>query len=461
MSKKIVGLGAVAVLVVGWAAGTWVSGNKVQTTLLEQASAWQPKADAAKPALRLIKVDYDKGFLGATRTLTVAMGCDNDTRTLSWRDRIQHGPLPGFTGFGAARIDSELVLTDAQRAELKKLTGQDQFEAKLRTTVGFGGSSKSWLDVPAFTMQSGDQGSVSFKGLSALLTRSADGASRYEFNLPEYSVSTPAGASTPGMVMRFTGAKGQGVGLAPLWWAFAGKGSGSLQSMEVQIAGADGQTKPVFSLQDLSYTQDGQLQNGLYGASMQMKGKGMAAGKALEAVAMQFSMKNLHADSYSRFMLNAMYASCPAEGVNPQQQAEQLFEPLKALLPHNPSMSLDALTFTLGGKTLSLSYSLGTQGVSADDLKAPSLVPVMMKKAQVKANFEAPVAMLVELSELMGKPVPLEVVEQGVAQAAAQGMLVRKGDAISASLDMREGSLTVNGKPMPLPGQAPAAPVAP
>lgn len=461
MSKKIIGLGAVGALLTAWAAGTWMSGKQVQTALVEQASAWQPKAGSPTPAFRVMKVEYDKGFLAATRTLTVALGCDSDTTTLTWRDRIQHGPLPGFAGFGAARIDSELVLSDAQRAELKELTGQEQFEAKLRTSIGFGGNSKTWLDVPAFTYQDASQMRVSFKGLSALLNLKADGSARYEYNLPEYSVNATGTGPGAGMMMRFTGLKGQGEGMAPLWWAFSGKGSGNAQGMDMQLPGPDGQVRSVFSLQDLSFTQDGKLQNGLYGATVDMKGKGMAAGKPLEAVSMQFSMKNLHAESYGRFVQNLMNTSCPAEGANPMEQAERMLEPLKALLPHNPSMSLDALKVTLGGKTLSLSYSLGTQGVSAEDLKAPSLMPVMMKKAQVTAGFEASIAMLVELTELVGKPVPPEVIEQGVAQAEAQGMLVRKGDAVSSSVELREGNLKVNGKAMPLPGQAPAAPAAP
>jgi uncharacterized protein YdgA (DUF945 family) len=461
MTKKTIAIGAVAAVVAAWAGTTWVSGNKAQTALLEQAAAWQPKAGSPLPVVRVVKADYEKGFLSATRTLTLAMGCEGEATTVTWRDRIQHGPLPGFAGFGAARIDSELVLSDAQRAELKKLTGKDQFEATLRTVVGFGGQRKTWIEVPAFALQSEDQSRFDFKGLSALLNLDASGAARYEFSLPEYSVSTPARGPAPGMLMRVTGAQGKGEGLAPLWWAFTGKGSGSVKGMELQIAGADGQNKPIFALQDLSFTQEGSLQNGLYGASMEMKGKGTAAGKALEAMSMQFSMKNLHADSYGRFIQSAMNAGCPAVGANPQQQVETLFEPLKALLPHNPSLSMDALKLTLASKTLSLSYSLGTQGVSAEDLKAPSLMPVLMKKAQLKAGFEAPLALLSELADMVGKPVPPEVIEQGVAQAEAQGMLVRKGDAVSSSLEMSEGSLKVNGKVMPLPGQPPASPAVP
>jgi uncharacterized protein YdgA (DUF945 family) len=458
MNMRAVAIAAIVGVATVWAGGTWVAGGKVRSALQAQAATLQPKPGVPQPLLRVVKADYDKGFMSATRTLTLAIGCDSDAPTLTWRDRIQHGPLPGFAGLGAARIDSELVLTDAQRAELKKLTGQDKFQATLRTVVGLGGDSKTWVDVPAFSLQGPDQARIDFKGLSALLALDAQGGARYELSLPAYSVSTPASGPAPGILMRVTGGKFKGEGLAPLWWAFSGKGSGSLQVMELQFASADSQARPAFALQDLSYTQDGSLSNGLYSASMDLKAKGTAAGKALEAVSMRFSMKNLHADSYAGFIRAAMNASCPAEGADPQQEALRVLEPLKALLPHNPSISLDALKVTLGGQTLSLSYGLGIQGVSAEDLKAPSLMPVLLKKTQLKAGFEVPMAMLAELAALSGKPVPPEVIDKGVEQAQAQGVLVRTGDVLSANIEMGGGSLKVNGKAMPLPGLPPAAP---
>ncbi|MFN0183967.1 MAG: YdgA family protein [Aquabacterium sp.] len=458
MNMRPVAIAAVVGVATVWAGGTWVTGGRVRSALQAQAAAWQPKAGAPQPMFRIVKADYEKGFMSATRTLTLAFGCDSDAPTLTWRDRIQHGPLPGFAGLGAARIDSELVLTDTQRAELKKLTGQDQFQATLRTVVGLRGDSKTWVEVPAFSLQGPDQSRLDFKGLSGLLSLDAGGGARYELSLPAYSVSTPPSGPAPGILIRLTGAKFKGEGLAPLWWAFSGKGSGSLQGMELQLASAEGQARPAFTLQDLSYTQDGSLSNGLYSASVDMKGKGTAAGKALEAVSMRFSMKNLHADSYAGFIRSAISASCPTEGADPQQEAQRVLEPLKALLPHNPSISLDALKLTLGGQTMSLSYSLGTQGVNAEDLKAPSLMPVLLKKTHLKAGFEVPMAMLVELAALSGKPVPPEVIDKGVEQAQAQGVLVRTGDVLSANIEMGGGSLKVNGKAMPLPGMPPVAP---
>jgi UDP-N-acetylglucosamine 1-carboxyvinyltransferase len=109
MNKKTVLAAAVgAVLIAGWAGATYTTGQKLKTALLAQTEGWKSQPGQPQRAFRVTDVQYSSGLLGATRTLTLAIGCEAETTTLTWRDDIRHGPLPGFAGFGAARIENDV-----------------------------------------------------------------------------------------------------------------------------------------------------------------------------------------------------------------------------------------------------------------------------------------------------------------------------------------------------------------
>jgi uncharacterized protein YdgA (DUF945 family) len=457
MNKKTALAAAVgAALVAGWAAATYTTGQKLKTALLAQTEGWKSQPGQPQRAFRVTDVQYSSGLLGATRTLTLAIGCEAETTTLTWRDDIRHGPLPGFAGFGAARIDSGLVLSAEQQAQLKKLIGDAQAQLQLRTLVAYNGSYKTQLDVPALRMKSPDGGEFELKGGSAWVQVQPDGGARYEAALPSYAVSAPGQGPTPGMRIAVTDAKLQGEGYAPAWWALSGKGSGSVAAMDFETVAPDGQRKPLFNLKNMQYTQDGGITGGLYQASGSLQAQGQIGSLALDAVTMKFSMKQMHAQSYATLMRTMMNTGCPAPGAaaDPMAALEPMLAPLKDLLPHNPQMSMDELNITLGGQTVRMSYRLGVQGITAQETQGAGLRPALMRKAVLSLGVEAPVALLPKLGEAMGQPLPPELIDLQLAKAEGQGFLVRTGDTISAKFELREGSALINGKPMPVPGLA-------
>lgn len=469
MNKKLaVPAIGVAVLVAAWAGGSWVTGQRVQAALLAQAEGMKTPAGQAPRAFRVTEVNYERRLLGATRTLTVAFGCEAAPAVLTWRDDIRHGPLPGFAGFGAARIDSALVLSAEQREKLKSVLGDTQAQLQLRTLVAYNGSYKTQLDVPALRVKSADGSDFEMQGASAWVQVAADGSARYEASLPSYALSVPGAAQAPGVRVSLSGAKMQGEGLAPLWWAFSGKGGGSLAAMNVETVAPDGQRQPVFSLKNLSYTQDGGISAGLYQASGSLQGQGQLGSMVLDAMAMKVSMKQLHAESYAALMAAMINTACPGAdaAADPMAALKPMLAPMQALLPHGPQIGMDELSFTLGGLTTKMNYQLGVNGITAEEVRSEAaLMPVLMQKAVLSMGVEAPEALLAKVAEAMGRPLPPEMLEQQLAQAEAQGMLVRSGPTLSAKFEMRNGTALLNGKPMPmpgLPGQAPApTPAAP
>lgn len=445
---------ALAVIAGLWAGGTAYSGQRVKTEMILQAEGW--RANTQSP-IRVTGVSYQKGFTSATRTLELEFGCTPDQGgkaepvKMTWRDTIQHGPLPGFAGFGAARIDSELVLSDAQRAELKKATGMDSLPISLRTQVGFGGNTDSTVTMPAFTLQPDPNTKLSFKGLDARLQMAKDGSARFEGKLPGYEIESPQA----GFKMVIADAQFEGEGLAPLWWATSGKGKGSIKTMSFQAPGPEGQPRTLFALRDLTVSQDGRVSDNLYSAEAQMQGKGEIAGQALDSFSMKYGMKRLNTAIYAEFVRSFWSQGCQTAGSNAKAQAEKMMEPLLQLLPHNPQFSLDEFKFTLAGRTAEFTYSVGTQGVTAADLKAPNLAPVLMNKAQFKMTAKVPLGLVEQIAKAAGKELPPEMLEAQVAQGVERGMIKREGEVVSAEVELSAGSLKLNGKPMPFPGLTP------
>jgi uncharacterized protein YdgA (DUF945 family) len=447
-AKKIVlAIGLLAAAYVG--ATAW-SGHRVQQELQAQTAAWQA---APQGPLALVDSRYEKSLLGATRTSTLRIGCGDKALKLSWQDQIQHGPLPGFSGLGAARIRSELLLDDAQKAALKQFTGSDRLDLQINTLVGFGGQRHLQVALPALQMQTPAVGegeaqqaaaTWQLKDLKADVNIAADGSATYKAGMAEYRVD--AGK----VQMLMAGMQFDGEGLAPLWWLFSGKGSGRIETLSVGEAGG----KPVFLLKGTTFSQQAQMQNGLYSASVQMQGSGEAGGEALSPVAMKFSMKNIHAETYKQFLMQALQTDCKPEAADPQAQMAAMMAPLKAMLAHNPAFSLDELRVGWGGQTAELGYSVASAGITPADLENPNPM-ALMGKLKLDARVKAPQSMLMKLMQQGATPQPPEVAEQGIERLVAQGLLRRDGDLLSGEASFAQGALTVNGKAIPLPGQAP------
>lgn len=461
MNKRVaVSAGVVAAVAGAWAGSTLYVGQRVEKTLLAQLAPLQaqPAPGQSERVLRVTGVQYDRSLLGATRTVNLAMGCGDKSAQFSWRDDIRHGPLPGFAGVGAARIVSQLVLSDAQKQQWKALTGQDQPAMSLVTQVALSGALQSQLDVPALQLKMADGGLLELEKMQAQVKLDARGRAQYFASLPAYHFSAPLGEGRGLMRVSMRDMQLNNEGLAPAWWAFSGKGEGRVGSLEVALQPAEGAVQPLFALQDLRYTQEGSLKDGLYSANMQMQGKGNVAGLALDALSMKVRMDRLHGDTYAAFVQHIYAATCPVEGADPKAEAEKMLAGMASLLPHNPGFSVDEFQITLGGHSAKLAYGVSVQGVTAEELKAPSLVPVLMQKTVAQAELDVALPLVTQVAAAMGKPLPAEVLDQALAAPMAQGLLLREGERVRTKLEWRNGMAALNGKPMPLPGMpAPAA----
>lgn len=450
---------ALAALTLVWAGGTAYSGQALQKAL-ESAG---PMGDAGEQDIvKVVGRQYEKTFLGATRTLQLQLGCAADGQTplnMTWRDRIEHGPLPGFTTLGGARIRSEIELDAATKAELKARIGSESLPVDIVTLVGLTGGRSTTLsghDIRMTDAKSGMQ--LALLGLKATIDTSGS-ETRLRYELGSYTVADPR------VRMEMQGLSGTSRGPSPHWYALATEGEGTLKLMTVRRNDTEAaNAKPLLQLKDMRVKQTSRTDGELYSTQVSFNTSGEAGGHKLDAVQMKMAFKNLHGPSYAKLMaaLAAPYYSCgQAAQADPAQALLARTKPMQdafmALLPHNPSLALEDLSVTYAGQTAKFSYALGTQGVTADEVKA-GFGPALVRKFGFNARAEAPVAMVKAIAQTQNQPP--EMVDGMLAQGVAQGMLQRKGEVVVMEAVAANGQFKLNGRPMPIPGLSPAAPAA-
>lgn len=482
MNKPLaVGLGVIALGVAAYVGATAWSGQKIQ-------SAYNTALDRMATQMPFVKVvdrQYDKGLWASTSTVTVELGCvppvDADAGgegaasaeaapaqplRLTLRERIHHGPLPGGKGFGAAAIDSEIVLPENMQQALAKVFG-DARPLTFTSLVGFDGRYTSEVSSPAaqYTSEQGEK--FVWQGLKATLRGDLSGTfADYQMEFPGLE-ATDQDKGTVMKLGRMT-MKGNGQAVGGSWLVMTGKGEGELASFEVSVVppGEDGQPGKPFRmvLNGLKFVADTTAEGELLTSVTSMSGSGTIGETKLDRVEMQASMKRMHAPSYQRMMSalvqNAFSCDPAAREAASQDMLAGLQAELANLLPHNPEYALDKLAVEMDGKRGELSYSFGVQGVTPEDLQLPPQA-LLMTKGVLKADLKLPVAWIElvssSVSERAGESVPPpEMVNVMLDQFAAQGFVVRDGEHVSSSLRYAgQTGLQVNGKPLPI-GGAPA-----
>ena len=448
---------AVALLggaVVGGAALTGVQARK---QLQEAARSWP----AQWPMAKVVEQRYDRGLFSATHVVTLQFGCDADAKggngplLLTLRQRVQHGPLPGFAGFGAAVIDTELVLPEASR----KLFG-DKPPLTAHTVVGFDGASRTRLAMPEIKFEE-PQGRqvVDFQGLSADIAAKS-GQVRYEVQMPALTFRGGDEKATAAVTLTNARMQGELRGSGSLWLR-PGHGEAQLGAWRMTVAPRAGEAAPALTVafDDLKVVSDNTLDKELLASTARLSGRGTVNGFKIDKLEMQASLKRLHAPGYERLMQRFMDTGATACGmqqaVSPQVFLSQLQEDLAALLPFNPEYALDKLLIEADGKRAEFSYAVGIEGATAEDAKLP-LPALARAKGRLRGEASLPLPWVeravMQFGGAPGQPADAaaqaEMVNVMLAKMTADGFVVRDGDQLKAQFSLDKGQLLVNGKPV-------------
>src|SRR5450432_3259071 len=186
MKIRTLALGLAVVLAGSYAGATYYYSKKAEASALN----WSQKVAQAFPYLKVAS-DYQRGFLHSTQAITMELvpvpGMSGRTPSVTLRSVIYHGPLPGFSSLGIARIDHSLVFDEATAKELAKAFG-DVPPLTAVTTVNLAGDGVTELKGAPATYKSGD-GSVAWQGLT--------GTVRFAKDMSSYSAEMTA----PGVLL--------------------------------------------------------------------------------------------------------------------------------------------------------------------------------------------------------------------------------------------------------------------
>ena len=462
-------VGLAAAAAAAYVGGSYYVGQQVQRELRAQADRLMTQL----PFVRVTEQSYDKGLFSATRTVTLKFGCERpqgaaapglpaQSFELTLREQIQHGPLIGGTTWGAASIQSEVVLPP----EVEQVVAQmfaNQKPLTVSTTVGFDRHYTSQVESPRARLEGPAGQLFVWQGLQATFSGDAAGQSvRYELTMPGLEVSDKTqGARVTLSELRW---KGEGQRIGDSMWLMTGKDEAQIglmeMSMRLPLARA-GEVRPfLFALTDLKFQGEARLDQDLLSSTGSMQGTGSFDGARLDKLEMVASMKRLHAPSYQSLVSNLVKQSFSCdEDADPQAMLAAMQADLMKLLPHDPEYALDKLAVEYGDQRGELSYAFGFKGVTEADAQLPPMA-LLMTKGQARADVKLPIAWIEQLLNqapirATGTAPEPEMLNAMIDQFAEQGYLVRDGVHVAASVRFGGGSLELNGKPLPV-GRPPA-----
>ena len=477
---------AVAILAAGYLGATAYTGHRI-------ASAYEARLDKVRqqfPFLHLVDRQVDRGLFSSTFSTGVTLGCATgpDAFVVRLRDHARHGPFPGWSSFGAAEIDSEILLpASAPEALRNYLAGMKPGD--LRTRVAYDGSYRTVARLPAGEMAaSGIQAKWPETRITGSGSFDGAGSNRYDMNLPELSVAHAGDERTSSLHLVGVSLRGetrgssQGNGGNP--WLQSGTNAWEIGQVELRSQSGD---NPIsLDLAKLKYTASVDVDKDLFAGKAAITTSAVlkigrdARPIQLDDIEFQESFQRLYGPALQKLSEDSLtdMSVCGAAGASdPAAQAAQMAKAqarmtavMMQMLPHDPSVSLDKLSLRFAGQPGQLSYSAGVHGFEpkpGENLM--QALPRIVQALTVKADANFPAAWVQQLGALGQDDVAGGAgagagagVKGAAVQRAAQadamldiavgkGFIVRDGDAISTHFVMERGIATLNGKPFGAP----------
>ena len=479
--KTIIGILALPALVVLFLAMSWIDGAVVRARLARVDQSLSSKVPFILVTSRketgglfssTVEVNYEfssklfKGMAAATAKQTAYVaastpGSAESTPNITLRYHIQHGPIPGFAALGLARVDTEIVIPEDIKQELRKSIGTDQ-PLKIVTLLGYFGGGTTSIDSPAFVYKDKKTATrVDWKGIKGLMhfTRhlnSQDG----KVTLSGMNVKDDKGAEVVLGPMRFDYDMKRA-----FKYLFVGKANFTMERMAVSMP--QQQAGPgKMEMRDLVYDVT-TTSNGDYLDTVAKIGLGSMSVATLKSAAVHydFSLRHIHGPTYAELVekLRSVYAATFAGDDKAAQQIVVSFKEYGALLlEHQPEFTIDRVSMSLPEGSAQLSGKVSIPGYAHGDLDSGPMV--LLPKIEVSADVAVDEGLLNRdwgpssapaVAPTARTPTPPSRFEAMKAQLAAleqQGFVTRNGSRLSSHIEFKHGALTVNGKPMGPPG---------
>jgi uncharacterized protein YdgA (DUF945 family) len=357
------------------------------------------------------------------------------------RNHIVHGPVLWSAGFGIARVDSQLVLSDAISKALVEFFGTDE-PVRVSTRVGFFGGGR--------TTFSGDAHSVKVKGEPGELSWDKfKVAIGYSHNLDDIDLV--------GKWPRFefkNATSGESVLMRDITLdSKSERIRGDLYDTdfdfaidEVHIVGAD---KQVTDIADVRYVVATAMDGDFVDVSAKF-GSGPVKSKALmdlgvelKEVHYDFTLRHLHAETLEK-MIAAIKAAYNQPVATIADVDAVMIAPMKEygllLLKHDPEFVIDRFGIATPDGEGYIKGVIHLKGVTEQDVAVGGMGLI--------GKIEAEIA--IDVAQKMVEKFPNGATAVGAA--VDSGYIRREGDRLVSKIEFKHGELKVNGKAQGIPG---------
>ena len=357
------------------------------------------------------------------------------------RNEVLHGPVLGFSGFGIARVDSHLVLSEETRKKIAEIFGpKDPLEVSTRIRFFGGGTTTLKSEGRKITPKEG-KAEITWETFKVAIGYSRN-FDRYDMDgkWPKFEVKDAEDGTH--FVMDSMSLEGDGKRVRGDLY----DGDFTFRIEKLNVAGKGQEQIEVGDLHYIvtSATKNDFMEIGAKLGTGAIKSKQLSAmGIELKEIHYDFSMRRLHAETLEKMMaaVKAMYAK-PV--TNTLEAQEVMFAPFKEygveLLKYDPEFVIDRIGLETPDGDGYLKGVISLKGATADDFATGSMGIV----SKIRADLT------IDVSEKMIQKFPNG--STGAGAAVDSGYAERKGDRLICKIVFADGELTVNGKPQAIPG---------
>lgn len=441
MKKLAIGvLGAGALIVAGGLGTSYYTGKKIQQTLQQTADVW-----SAEDGFTVRVLEYDRGLVSSRAQTLWSFVSGEDVYDVTVTHDILHGPWP--MGHAAKVVSRFLLPQDSEPQLVEAL--QKQAPLEWVTTAGWSGQTAHTLSSPNFTSSFEDGSALTWGGLRAQWTLSAERDNAQGFvRMPVLRVKVEDGSRLDLEDTEITFDTH-----APAGYSFwLGPSALKLGLMSVQ----DSENSSQIKLQQLDLSTTNTLQDRLVQSGLDMLLKQLETPSYnAENVALQMQLKNFDADWLDQVM-RWVQAGTDAQEMN-------WLGMLPQLLAGKPELSINRLSMDSADGPVSISARLaytGSQPEAFDPttdlegqlhttLPLPTLVQLLESK--VRSDY---LDLLEQMEHEMNEQELQTAVDDGVGKRLkallSQGIVQKKGDSVEATLDFAHGEIKLNDRPQTL-----------
>jgi uncharacterized protein YdgA (DUF945 family) len=456
--RTVVVIAATVVIAALYVGATYRNATHAQANALE----WTLRMTKAAPYLKASQ-DYQRGFLKSTQDITFAIpgpGAGGRPVSITLRNVIHHGPVPGLSGLGIARVEHSLVFDEATAKELGQMFG-DLPPISAVTRIDFSGGGYTELTGAAGTYQR-DGGKLAWQGLTGIV-RFTNGMSSYSADItaPGVSVDGKDGGAASFNAMSL---KMDQVRMPNTENLYLGTMSMRAQSLSLLKGGkAEYEMKNLVMSSDVTSKEPEFLDAAGRFAADEFTGPPFS-GTNLEYA---FSARHLHAPSLDKLSAAMQQARQGPGGQDPAAMVQVFQAHGLALLQRDPVLAIDRLGFSNKDGETRLTGTVRLVGVTDADMANPmGLVAKVDLQATLKVAeaflrmimLEAPLKAMRaqgreptadEIAQLAAQQ--RSVYDARIGELVSSGSVVREGGSLSARFSFKGGQLMINDKPFAAP----------